>query len=1449
MCINQYIEYNPVTVAPDYSLKEAIALLGNKRLDYILVGEAEICGILTKSDVLKALATGVDPQMVTVEAVTSQPVIAISEHQSQDLELVRSLFGQHQIGYLPVLQEDGKSIGVIGERALGRSLANLLPETKCDIERDKWQQQAEELERFFYITPSMLCIAGIDGYFKQINPALSQILGFSTAELLAEPFINFVHPEDRAATIIEVEKLSQGQTTISFENRYRTKDGSYRWLLWTAQPYLAESLIYAAAHDITARKIAELNLKESEARWQLALRGANDGIWDWNVKTNEVFFSRRWKEMLGYSEEEVGNTLDEWSQRVHPDDLGWVTQVIQDHFAGKTPFYISEHRVLCKDGSYKWILDRGQALWDEAGNVIRMTGSHADITQRKEAEEKLARSENLLRTIIESEPECVKLLDRQGKLLQMNPAGLAMIEADSLAETIDQSVYPLVDTEHRQAFTDLTQAVFQGKSGKLEFKLTGLKGRSRWLETHATPLKDGDRITALLAVTRDITERKQAEIQLQQERDFSQAILDTVGALVAVLDRQGRIINFNHTCETVTGYSFQEIANRQVWDFLIPPEEKTAVKAVFERLLTGQLSNHYENTWIAKDGSHHLISWSNTALFDDQNRVEFVIATGIDVTEQRRVWTRLEQQYRQTKLLAEISRKIRMSIELEKILQSAVTEVQQLLACDRVLIVRVKPNDTALPISEAVLPDLIPMLGYELADPLLVGAYLEQYRRGEVLAIADLATASISPRIQELLQQFQVRAKLVVPILAQNELKGLLIAHQCHNFRHWQEGEIQLLKQLADQIGVAVSQAQLLNNLEELVTQRTNELTTINQLLEMEIAERKQTEITLRENQQKLEGILDNADEAIISIDERQQIQLFNHGAEQIFGYQAAEVIGKSLDILLPQALRQIHRRHVESFEQSASQSRLMAERNTEVRGLRKDGREFPAEASIAKLQTKAGTIFTVMLKDITERQQAQVKLEASQALLAKAENIAQIGSWEYDSATGKRTWSAELYNILGFDRHRPMPPCTEILAHIHPEDRLLVRETLRRGHTEGISWQLDYRLLLPDGTLKFVESKGEPVLDEEGKVLKVLETIMDVSDRVRAERSRQRSEEQLRLITDALPVLIAYIDAQQRYRYNNRTYETWYGKSRSSLQGVQLEEAIDTANYQQIQPYVEMTLAGKPVTFETQFISPQGKPYWIDATYIPDFALDGEVKGFFSMIVDITERKAIEQMKNEFVSIASHEMRTPLTAIHGVMKLLNAGRLGELTASGQKMADLAFKNSDRLVRLVSDLLDLERMESAADKIEPQQCDSAELIQQAVDTLKPIADEQQITLETDARSLAVRADRNRILQTLSNLIDNAIKFSPPNSTVTITCQQRASDVLLSVSDRGRGIPLDKQETIFERFQQVDASDSRQKGGTGLGLSICRHIVEQHGGKIWVESVPGEGSTFFFSLPL
>ena len=1096
MCIDRCIEFKPVVIAPDTLLKDAIAICVQKQIDYILVVQTKLVGIVTKGDMLRAISTENNPGNTTIDRVMTQPVITIAHHQCQNLQLVWSYLQQHGIGYLPIVNKDNDLVGVVEAQTL-LPLLTFVPAANnqtinCheDTPSDYWPRTAEELRQFFKVTPSMLCVAGFDGYFKRINPAFQETLGFRERELLAEPFINFVHPSDRQATLDEVEKLQAGQTTISFENRYRTQEGNYRWLLWTAKPDLEKKVIYAAAQDISERKETEQALQESEERWQLALRGANDGIWDWN---------------------------------------------------------------------------------------------------------------------------------------------------------------------------------------------------------------------------------------------------------------------------------------------------------------------------------------------------------------------QLEQQYRQTKLLADITYKIRMSIEIESILQATVTEVQNLLGCDRVLIVQINPNHTALVVSESILPNLPPMLGYELADPLLMGEYLARYRRGKVLTIDNLANASIASDIKQLLQQFQIQAQLIVPILSQNKLKSLLVAHQCARPRQWQQEEIQLLQQLADQIGVALSQAQLLDNLEELVSQRTAKLTATNNLLQTEIIERKQTEIALRENQKKLRGILENADEAIISLDEQQRIQLFNQGAEKIFGYQAQDVIGQPLDMLLPQEFRKIHRHHINQFAQSTEQSRGMAERKANVFGRRQNGQEFPAEASIAKLQTSEGMLFTVMVKDITERQQAQEKLQISQNLLKKAEKIAKIGSWEYNLTTQQLTWSDQLFEILGFSPSS-IPNCEAILNHIHPDDLLLVRNTLQQGHTEGIAWQFNYRWVLEDGTVKYFESRGEPTVDEQGQVLKIWGTIMDINQRIQAEKSWQRSEEQLRLITDALPVLIAYVDNQQRYIYNNRTYETWFGKPRSSLQGRTMKEIVGESNYQKMRPYIETVLTGKAVTFENQSTAENGRSYWMSANYIPDFDADGQVIGFFSMTDDITDRKAIERMKSEFVSIASHEMRTPLTSIHGVIELLCAGRLGTLSASGQNMARLALKNSDRLVRLVNDILDLERMESGRDQISKQPCDSRELIQQAIDTLRAMAARHQISLETDSYSVQFWGDRDRLIQTLTNLISNGIKFSQPHSTVWITSRLQNNQVLFTVKDRGRGIPDDKQKNIFERFQQVDASDSRQKGGTGLGLAICRHIVEQHDGQIWVDSVYGEGSTFFVSLP-
>lgn len=247
-----------------------------------------------------------------------------------------------------------------------------------------------------------------------------------------------------------------------------------------------------------------------------------------------------------------------------------------------------------------------------------------------------------------------------------------------------------------------------------------------------------------------------------------------------------------------------------------------------------------------------------------------------------------------------------------------------------------------------------------------------------------------------------------------------------------------------------------------------------------------------------------------------------------------------------------------------------------------------------------------------------------------------------------------------------------------------------------------------------------------------------------------------------------------------------------------------------------------------------------------------GRAVGVVVAFSDISERNALDRMKDEFISTVSHELRTPLTSLQAALGLVAGGVLSGRPDKERQMLEIAVGNTERLSRLINDFLELERIGSGKAELHYILRPVDELFQKATGLVQASAAKANIQFTLEAGDLAVWADTDRILQTLGNLITNAIKFSPQSSAEPSFIHLRASElspdeVLIEVQDHGRGIPEGKLQQIFERFQQVDASDSRARGGTGLGLAICRSIVEQHGGRIWATSTLGEGSTFHFTL--
>ena len=275
----------------------------------------------------------------------------------------------------------------------------------------------------------------------------------------------------------------------------------------------------------------------------------------------------------------------------------------------------------------------------------------------------------------------------------------------------------------------------------------------------------------------------------------------------------------------------------------------------------------------------------------------------------------------------------------------------------------------------------------------------------------------------------------------------------------------------------------------------------------------------------------------------------------------------------------------------------------------------------------------------------------------------------------------------------------------------------------------------------------------------------------------------------------------------------------------------------------------------EDVYLAADGRKIPVEVTASP--LHNGRTPGAVIVFRDITERLEVMRMKQEFVSVVSHELRTPLTAIRGSLGLLADPRLGDIPPQARRMINIALNSSERLGRLVNDILDIDRMESGSMPMDFNDQQAAGLVETAVNQLRPIAAESGVGLIIEPSNGAVYADADRIVQTLVNLIGNAIKFSPAGGVVRIgaaPCTQHAGPrdtrgmIVFQVADQGRGIPTDKLERVFERFEQVDSSDGREMGGSGLGLSISRSIVERHGGTIWAESPEAGGALFRFTLP-
>lgn len=365
---------------------------------------------------------------------------------------------------------------------------------------------------------------------------------------------------------------------------------------------------------------------------------------------------------------------------------------------------------------------------------------------------------------------------------------------------------------------------------------------------------------------------------------------------------------------------------------------------------------------------------------------------------------------------------------------------------------------------------------------------------------------------------------------------------------------------------------------------------------------------------------------------------------------------------------------------------------------------------------------------------------------------------------------------------------------------------------------------------------------------------ISDNTERRRITEALRASESQLRQITNTVPALIAYLDLEQRFRFHNQAYEEVLGLEFAQIDGHTLAEVLGPQLYEGVRDKVDEVLRGYAVQYERVQVTPQGDRKNYAMQYFPRYGEgvdEGKVVGFFSLGTDITELKRIDRMKTEFVSTVSHELRTPLTSIRGSLGLISGGVAGELPEAVKNLVAIAKSNCERLIRLINDMLDSEKIESGKLRLTLQAAQIKPLLQQALAANEGFAAHHGVRLRLRAPDVPVQAriDSDRLMQVMTNLLSNAVKFSPAGSTVEVMLSRTARQLRIEVSDQGPGIPEAFRNRIFQKFSQADSSDTRQKGGSGLGLNISRGLIESMGGSIgFNHNAGGAGTTFFFELP-
>jgi PAS domain S-box-containing protein len=605
-----------------------------------------------------------------------------------------------------------------------------------------------------------------------------------------------------------------------------------------------------------------------------------------------------------------------------------------------------------------------------------------------------------------------------------------------------------------------------------------------------------------------------------------------------------------------------------------------------------------------------------------------------------------------------------------------------------------------------------------------------------------------------------------------------------------------------------------------------------------DITERKQMEKQLRDSEERYRNLYEEAPNAYFSVGTDGRIERANRSAVELLGYSLDEMIGKPvLNLYADTPNGKARARRV--FQRFLAGDDI---RREEMEMCRVDGNRVWISLTVRPIRDKEGRVVASRsaVEDITERKQAEQALRENEQDLNRAQAVAHTGSWRMDVRRNQLLWSDETHRIFGIPRGTPMTYET-FLSSIHPEDREHVdRKWMAALH--GEPYDIEHRIIVDD-EVKWVRERAELEFDSKGELKGGFGTVQDITERKLIENELRVKDFAVTSAASGIAIadldgIVTYVNLACLSMWDYEQQEEVLGKHAINFFadkkrfGVALKTVLEEGMWQG----EGKARRSDGSTFDVQVL----------ANLVTD--ADGEPFCMMASFVDITERKKLDQLKDEFIGLVSHELRTPLTVIGGCLSTLLTEWNRLSPNEVQQLLKDALLESESLSHLIENLLELSRAQAQQLALYSEMIDIKGLVRETLSKIKRQAPSHRFVTSIPSEHMLIHADPLRIERILYNLLDNAAKYSPPGSQIKVSVNAEPERLVIGVSDHGKGLSSSEQARIFGPFQRLENKRPDQARGAGLGLMVCRRLVEAHGGEIWVESKKGRGSTFFFSLP-